>query len=274
MLTGMIVKNISDNYSVKVKNNIYICKPRGKFRNEGLTPLVGDVVEIDAKNNYILNILDRKNELERPSISNVDIALIVASVKKPDLSLYLLDKLITSVILKKIEPVICFTKIDLLNKKEQKNLKIIKKYYKKIGYKVFTNVEINRMLKYLKNKTVVLAGQTGAGKSSLLNLISPSLNLKTGEISDALGRGKHTTRHTEFFFIKNILIADTPGFSALDLNKYSKEQIRDSFIEFAKHQCEFKNCMHIKENNCEIKKEVEKKHILKSRYDNYCSFIK
>lgn len=274
MLTGMIIKNISDNYSVKVKNNIYICKPRGKFRNEGLTPLVGDVVEIDAENNYILNILDRKNELERPSISNVDIALIVASVKKPDLSLYLLDKLITSVILKKIEPVICFTKIDLLNKKEQRNLKIIKKYYKKIGYKVFTNVEINRMLKYLKNKTVVLAGQTGAGKSSLLNLISPSLNLKTGEISDALGRGKHTTRHTEFFFIKNILIADTPGFSALDLNKYSKEQIRDSFIEFAKHQCEFKNCMHIKENNCEIKKEVEKKHILKSRYDNYCSFIK
>lgn len=274
MLTGMIVKNISDNYSVKVKNNIYICKPRGKFRNEGLTPLVGDVVEIDAENNYILNILDRKNELERPSISNVDIALIVTSVKKPDLSLYLLDKLITSVILKKIEPVICFTKIDLLNKKEQKNLKIIKKYYKKIGYKVFTNVEIHRMLKYLKNKTVVLAGQTGAGKSSLLNLISPSLNLKTGEISDALGRGKHTTRHTEFFFIKNILIADTPGFSALDLNKYSKEQIRDSFIEFAKHQCEFKNCMHIKENNCEIKNEVEKKHILKSRYDNYCSFIK
>ena len=274
MLTGMIVKNISDTYTVKVKNELYECKARGKFRNSGLTPLVGDWVEIDADNSYILNILDRKNELERPRISNVEVALLITSVKKPDLSLYLLDKQITSVTLKKIEPVICFTKIDLLNKEELKDLKKIKKYYKKMGYHVYTNLELSKILRYLKHKTVVLTGQTGAGKSTLLNLISPSLNLKTGEISDALGRGRHTTRHTEFFFVKGVLIADTPGFSALDISKYAREDIRDTFREFSRYSCEFKNCMHVKEQNCEIKKAVEKGSILKSRYENYCNFIK
>lgn len=274
MLTGMIVKNISDTYTVKVKNELYECKARGKFRNSGLTPLVGDWVEIDADNSYILNILDRKNELERPSISNVDVALIITSVKKPDLSLYLLDKQITSVTLKKVEPVLCFTKIDLLSKEELKNFKKIKKYYKKLGYHVYTNLELTKILRYLKHKTVVLTGQTGAGKSTFLNLISPSLNLKTGEISDALGRGRHTTRHTQIYLVKGALIADTPGFSALDINGYEKEDIRDTFREFAKYSCEFKNCMHVKEQNCEIKKAVEKGIILKSRYENYCSFIK
>ena len=274
MLTGMIVKNISDTYTVKVKNELYECKARGKFRNTGLTPLVGDIVEIDSDNCYILNILERKNELVRPSISNVDVALLVTSVKKPDLSLYLLDKQIVSVTLENIEPVICFTKIDLLSKSERKEIKRIMKYYKKIGYHVFTNLELAKLLRYLKKKTVVLTGQTGAGKSSLLNLISPSLNLKTGGISEALGRGRHTTRHTEFFFVKGILIADTPGFSALDLNQYSKEEIRDSFKEFSKYPCEFKNCMHVKEQNCEVKKAMEKGTILKSRYDNYINFIK
>ncbi len=274
MLKGMIVKNISNSYIVKVKNDFYDCKARGKFRNEGLTPLVGDKVLIDEQNNYILDIFDRQNELVRPSISNVDASIIVTSVKKPDLSLYLLDKLITSIVLKKVEPIICFTKIDLLNKKELKDLKKIKKYYQKIGYKVYTNIQYKKMLKYLKNKTVVLAGQTGAGKSSLLNLISPSLNLKTDEISDALNRGKHTTRHTEFYWLKNVLIADTPGFSALDLKEFNPEQIRDSFVEFSKYNCEFKNCMHLKEKNCEVKKAVSKNQILKSRYENYCNFIK
>ena len=274
MLTGMIVKNISDTYTVKVGSNFYDCKARGKFRNSGLTPLVGDLVEMDLDNLYILNILERKNELERPSISNVDIALLVTSVKKPDLSLYLLDKQITSITLKKVESVICFTKIDLLNKEELKNFKKIKKYYKKLGYHVYTNLELSKILRYLKGKTVVLTGQTGAGKSSLLNKIDSNLNLKTGEISDALGRGRHTTRHTEFFLAQDILIADTPGFSALDLNKFTKEEIRDSFVEFSHYSCLFKNCMHVRENDCEIKKAVEKGSILKSRYENYCNFVK
>ena len=126
----------------------------------------------------------------------------------------------------------------------------------------------------LKGKTVVLTGQTGAGKSSLLNQIDPKLQLQTGEISEALGRGKHTTRHTEFFFTHHILIADTPGFSALDLDTYEKEQIRDTFPEFRGSPCEYKNCMHLKEKNCVVKKRVEEGSILKSRYENYCQFVK
>ena len=274
MLKGMIVKNISDTYTVKESKNLYECKARGKFRNSGLTPLVGDIVEFDPEQNYILDIMERKNELARPSVSNIDVALIISSVKKPDLSLYLLDKQITSVSLENIEPVLCFTKLDLLSRKELKEVKKIMKYYKKLGYAVFTNWQIKKILRYLKGKTVVLTGQTGAGKSSLLNLISPSLNLKTGEISEALGRGKHTTRHTEFFFVKNILIADTPGFSSLDINKHTKEEIRDTFLEFKKYTCEFKNCMHDKEQNCAVREACEKREIMKSRYENYCKFIR
>ena len=274
MLKGMIVKNISDVYTVKVGSKFYDCKARGKFRRDALTPLVGDLVEFDSENLYILNILERKNELVRPSISNVDVALIITSVKKPDLSLYLLDKQLSSIILEHIMPVICFTKLDLLTRDELKEFKKIIKYYKKIGIKVFVNQKIKKMIRYLKGKTVVLTGQTGAGKSSLLNRLDSQLNLKTGEISDALGRGRHTTRHTEFFLVQDILIADTPGFSALDLNKYTKEEIRDSFIEFSNYSCEFKNCMHVRENDCEIKRQVEKGNILKSRYENYCNFIK
>ena len=274
MLKGMIVKNISDTYTVKENKNLYECKARGKFRNSGLTPLVGDIVEFDPGQNYILDIMERKNELARPSVSNIDVALIISSVKKPDLSLYLLDKQITSVSLENIEPVLCFTKLDLLNKKELKEIKKIMKYYKKLGYAVFTNWQIKKILKYLKGKTVVLTGQTGAGKSSLLNLISPSLNLKTGEISEALGRGKHTTRHTEFFLVKDVLIADTPGFSSLDINKHTKEEIRDTFLEFKKYTCEFKDCMHDKEQNCAVREACEKGEIMKSRYENYCNFIR
>ncbi len=269
MLKGMIVKNISNIYRVQVDNKYYDCEARGKFRKKGITPLVGDFVLFDEQNKYILDILPRKNELDRPSISNIDIALLVTSVKKPDLSLYLLDKLLTVVYLKNVIPVICFTKLDCLDKKELKSIKNIKKYYEKLGIKVFNNQKLGKLLKYLKGKTVVLTGQTGAGKSSLLNAISPSLNLKTGEISDALGRGKHTTRHTEFYLIRDILIADTPGFSALDLKEFSKEDIRDAFLEFKSYQCEYKNCMHDKEECCKVKQAVEEGKILKSRYENY-----
>ncbi len=274
MLTGIIVKNISDTYTVKVGNKLYDCKARGKFRNTGLTPLVGDKVEFDVDNLYIMRILKRKNELVRPSISNVDVALIVTSLKQPDLSLYLLDKEITSIILANIEPVICFTKLDLVTKEKLKEIKKLKKYYQSLGIKVFTNQRLRPLLRYLKGQKVVLTGQTGAGKSSLLNKVDANLNLKTGDISEALGRGKHTTRHTEFFEVKKIFIADTPGFSALDLRTYAKEEIRASFKEFTQYKCEYKDCMHVKEQNCEVKKAVEKGYILASRYENYKDFIK
>lgn len=274
MLKGKIIKNISDTYTVVSDNKFYDCKARGKFRNMGLTPLVGDEVHFEEQDKYILEILERKNELKRPSISNVDVALIITSLKKPDLSLNLLDKEISSIVLSNIEPVICFTKLDLINKEELKELKKIIKYYKKLGIKIFLNNKPKKLIKYLKNKFVVLTGQTGSGKSSLINRLDPNKDLKVGEISEALGRGKHTTRHTEFHEVKNIFIADTPGFSSLDLSEYSKEEIRDSFKEFNNTNCEFKDCMHIKENNCEVKKKVLDGTILKSRYENYCNFIK
>lgn len=273
MLTGRIVKNISNTYVVKTKDKEYACTPRGKFRKNGLTPLVGDNVEFDEINKYILNILPRSNELERPSISNIDFALIVTSLKKPDLSLHLLDKEICSILLSNIKPIICFTKLDLINDAEKEELNQIIKYYTKIGIPVFSNTTIEPLKEYLKGKYIVLTGQTGAGKSSLINKLDSSKNIKVGEISLALGRGKHTTRHTEFHQIKDFYIADTPGFSSLDLSKYNKEAIRDSFLEFNNVECEYRDCMHLKEQNCEVKRQVEKGLILKSRYENYCNFI-
>ncbi len=274
MLEGQIIKNISNLYTVLTSKGEYTCKPRGKFRNMGFTPLVGDYVKIDAENKIIWEILKRKNELNRPKISNVDYALIVTSIKKPDLSCYLLDKEISSIILANIRPVICFTKLDLASEKELVEINHLRKYYESIDIPTFTNQDVSKLVEFLQNKMVVLTGQTGAGKSSLLNLIEPEKNLKVGEISEALGRGKHTTRHTEFHNIKNIWFADTPGFSSLDLTGYTKEEIRSSFKEFARANCLYRDCMHVKESDCEVKRMVERKEILNSRYQNYKEFIK
>ncbi len=271
-MNGKIIKNISNLYSVLAKGKIYDCVPRGKFRNQNLTPLVGDEVIIDPDNKYILEIKERKNELNRPMISNVDIGIILTSLKKPDLSLLLLDKQISFLTINHIEAVIVFSKLDLVDEVFLEKIKIIKKYYESIGIKVFYNSEVDLIKKYLKNKEVVITGQTGAGKSTFINKLG-NLNIKTNEISKALGRGKHTTRHVEIYNIEDINIADTPGFSALDLDNYSNEEIKDSFIEFKNVECKFKNCMHNKEKECEVKRLLDNNKILKSRYDNYIKLI-
>ena len=273
-MVGKIIKQISNDYTVKVGNNIYICKARGKFRNLKITPLVGDNVVIDEKNNYILEILDRKNELERPSIANIDQAVIVTSVKIPDFSSNLLDKLLNIIEFNNITPIICFTKLDLLTKEELKGIKEIQEYYKKIGYEVYNNTD--KILKDIfKDKITVFAGQSGAGKSSLLNRLDSTLNLEIGEVSEALGRGRHTTRHTELINILDGYIADTPGFSALEFKDMTNSDIRDNFIEFNDYKefCEYKDCMHNNEVKCAIKENVLNNNILKSRYDNYLKFI-
>ena len=273
-MLGRIIKIISNLYTVETKDGLVECRARGKFRNDSITPLVGDKCIIDKENNYILEILPRTNELSRPLIANVDAALIVTSVKKPNLSLNLLDKMINIVTINNIESILCFSKLDLLDKQETKEIKKIISYYKKIGYKVIINKEYKKLNKLLKGKIVVITGQTGAGKSTLLNKMDKTLNLKTDEISESLGRGKHTTRHTEVFKFKNFYIADTPGFSSLDFGNLSKEEIKNSFVEFKKYTCPFKDCMHSKEVDCEVKKAVEKGEILASRYNNYLDFIK
>ena len=263
-MQGQIIKQISNLYTVKVGDMLYGCRARGKFRKDNISPMVGDYVIINPDDNVIESILERKNELDRPVIANVDMAFIVTSTKKPNLDLNLLDKLISVITINDIEPVICFTKLDLLNEVEKENIDNLKKYYEMIGINCVYNTDTAEIKRLLDNNIVVLAGQTGAGKSSLINLLDETLDIETNEISEALGRGKHTTRHVELYEISDGFIADTPGFSALDLKDMNKEQLRDTFIEFRDYECKFRDCMHHKESDCGVKNALEDKMILQS----------
>ena len=272
-MLGRIIKQISNDYTVATEKSKYICKPRGKFRKLGITPLVGDIVVFDDKN-CIFDIKKRKNELDRPRVSNIDQAVIVTSVKILDFSSNLLDKLLNIIEYNKIKPIICFTKLDLLSSGELEYIEKIMQYYNEIGYDVYKNTD-SRLNDIFKGKITVFAGQSGAGKSSLLNLLNPKLKLKIGDVSIALGRGRHTTRHTELMEINGGLVADTPGFSSIDFKNMTQIDIRDNFVEFNmyKHLCEYSDCMHKDEKDCGIKKQVEKGNILLSRYQNYLKFI-
>lgn len=271
-MNGQIIRIISDLYTVKIDDMLYGCRARGVFRNKGITPLVGDNVIVDTDNNIIVKILPRKNELKRPVIANVDNALIVASVKEPDLDLILLDKLISTITYNNIEPIIVFTKLDLLTEAEEEKIKELKEYYESIGYQVFYNNEPARIIKAIKDKIVVLAGQSGAGKSTLINKLTDKYDIETKEISKALGRGKHTTRHVELISVCDGWVADTPGFSSLDFADMENTDIRDNFIEFneLKEGCRYRDCMHLDEEDCNVKNSQK---VLKSRYLNYVSFI-
>ena len=274
-MEGIIIKNISNDYVVNVNNNNISCKARGKFRNIGTIPLVGDRVIVDVDNHYILDILERKNSLIRPSVSNVDQAIIVVSVKNPELDTYLLDKLLTIIEFNNIEPVICFTKLDLLEKEELDDLGKFMNYYRKIGYKVVDNTNRNNFINLFKNKISVLTGQSGAGKSTLLNMLDSNLNLKTDEISFALNRGKHTTRHTELYSVMGGYIVDTPGFSSVDFHGMDDRDIRDNMRDIFEytHLCKYRDCMHIKEDGCGVIAAYNSGKILASRYFNYKQFI-
>lgn len=270
--SGKIIRIISNLYTVLTDDGkVFECRARGKFRQDKISPLVGDFVVIDSKNNYILEINTRKNELSRPSIANVDAALIVTSVKNPNISLNLLDKEILCVACNKIKPIIVLTKTDLLSNNEKDEINEISEYYQNIGYKVITNQDIDSLLDAIKNMTVVLTGQTGAGKSTLLNKLDEKLDLKTSPISKALGRGVHTTRHTELFRVQDSFIADTPGFSALDI-PISADELKDWYPEFQNVKCKFDDCMHDKEKICGVKDMVSNGKIRISRYENYIKF--
>lgn len=275
-MIGRITKLISNDYTVKTNENKYICKARGKFRNDKIKPIVGDLVEFDEKNNYILKVLERKNELVRPPVANIDQAFIITSVKDPDFSTNLLDKFLVIIEYNNITPIICFTKLDLLNKDELSKLNEYIKYYKKIGYTVLLNTDYEELKKLFKSKISIFTGQSGAGKSTLLNNLDANLNIKTDEISYVLGRGKHTTRHVELLDLYDGLVADTPGFSSLDFIGMTNTDIKDNFIEFNEYSnfCKYRDCMHDKETECEVKNKVKENVIMKSRYENYLKFIK
>lgn len=271
---GKIIKNISNLWTIEVDGVLYPSKASGKVRNANVTPLVGDMVVFDDENNYILKILPRKNSLIRPTVSNVDQVLIIVSVKEPNLDLYLLDKLLLIAEFNNLIPVICFTKLDLLSDLDYINN--IRKYYEKIGYRCVYNNEIDDFESILKDKTTVLTGQSGAGKSSLLNKFNPEFKLATNEISKSLNRGKHTTRHTQLYNIFSGYVVDTPGFSSIDITSIKLEYIKENMKELFdnSHNCFYKDCAHINENKCCIKQMVEDGQIMQSRYDNYLKFIK
>ena len=274
-MRGQIVKILSNLYFVNCDNQIYECRSRGVFRNRKITPVVGDYCVIDEKNKYILEILPRKNFLIRPLVANIDQGLIVTSLKVPDFSTNLLDKLILVMEINKIKPFICITKEDLIDDTLKQEIKEYIDYYRRIGYTVFYNYETDKIKEIFKDKTTVFTGQTGAGKSSLFNMLEPTLNLSVGEVSLALGRGRHTTRYVELIPLFGGKLVDTPGFSSIDLSLYTEEDIKNSFVEFRNYTCKYKDCMHNneKEEECAIKRAVKDGEILLSRYENYIKFL-
>ena len=274
MKQGQIITLQKNQYIVKSDDLKVSCVIRGKIRQQQLLPRVGDFVLFDENKKVIEKILPRKNSFLRPLVSNIDQAIIVTSVKEPDFSLSLLDRLLTLMELAKVEGIICLTKLDLISDMEKKDLLEKMNYYQELGYKVVVNTDLDSIKELLKDKTSVFIGQTGAGKSTLLNKLSPDWNLKTGEISKALGRGKHTTRTVELFEFLDGQVLDTPGFSALNFEGDKKENIKEAFREFKLYDCPFKDCSHTKEGECEIKRQVELGNIMSSRYQAYLQYLK
>lgn len=244
-----------------------------------LAPKVGDMVMYDDTDIHkpIQEILPRENELNRPDVANVDQILLLFSTVKPDFSFNLLDQFLVLVEKSHIRPVIIISKIDLIKEEALSVLKDKLSYYEKIGYPVyyvnsFDAIGFSVLKDIFKEKVTVLAGQTGVGKSTFINALMPDLNLKTGETSEALGRGRHTTRHTELFFYRDGLIADTPGFSKLEFEIFDESELKRYFVEFDqfKSGCQFGNsCNHVHEPKCSVK---DNKNILKTRIENYHKF--
>ena len=271
---GRIVKSLAGFYDVEADGEIYQTRARGNFRKRGMKPVVGDFVSFSTAENsegYVLELEERKNQLIRPAIANIDQAVIVMSTLSPDFSLNLLDRFLVFLEHKKIKPLIYISKTDLLENLSA--LTEIKKDYEKIGYAVF--FDSSALTESLAGKVTVFMGQTGVGKTTLLNKIAPEMQLATGETSEKLGRGRHTTRHVEFFRVANGLIADTPGFSSLDYEVDNAPDLNNAFPEIAyiSRNCKFRECTHTHEPDCAVKKALENHEILSSRYENYLQLL-
>lgn len=279
MAFGQIRKALSGYYYVYDNGELIQCRGRGVFRNRGESPLVGDFVDYDKEvqsEGYVMKLHPRTNELVRPPIANVDQALLVFSVKEPAFNTGLLDRFLVVLESFRVKPILCLTKMDLLNEKELEELKPYIEDYKSIGYTILTTyiddpTLMDRLTPMLTGKTSVLAGQSGVGKSTMLNTLLPALNLKTDAISKSLGRGKHTTRHVELIEVAGGLLADTPGFSSFDFDMIEKEELTSCFPEFARisEDCKFRGCLHIKEPKCAVKVALEHEEIRAYRYKHY-----
>lgn len=276
MLKGQIIKGVGGLYTVKTENETVICKAKGKFRKERIFPLVGDYVTVHVSgndDNVIEEIEPRKNKLIRPPVANIDKLIIVISVAKPLPNTAVIDKMTVLAEKNNIRPVIVITKTDLMDADE---LKVI---YNSTGYNVYTFSDVDscntdEIIKEFDNCLCAFTGNSGVGKTTLINTLSGGLNLETGEISDKLGRGRHTTRQAEIFPIGNGMVIDTAGFSSIDFvndNLILAEDLQYYFNEFSDyiHQCRFTGCSHTGDKGCKICEMVENGVINHSRYESY-----
>lgn len=275
-IKGVIIKAISGFYYVEAADKIYECKARGVFRKESNTPLVGDLVIITVPESgypVIDKIEDRKNFLVRPPVANIDTLIIVCSTVSPSPNYKVIDKMISTAVYNDIEPVVVISKSDIkpgediLGIYNQANIKTIL-------YSATTGEGLEEIYSLLNNKITAFIGNSGVGKSTLLNKLFPDFDLKTGEVSEKLGRGRHTTRTVELLKIKNGYVIDTPGFSTMQLEKYSitdKDQLQYTFPEFQEYlgQCRFTSCSHICEKDCAILQKVKAGIIPESRHNSY-----
>lgn len=283
MPVGQIRKALSGFYYVEQDGELIQCRGRGIFRNRGESPLVGDIVDFtkdSESDGSVDKIHPRKNELVRPPIANVDQAILVFSVKEPAFNAVLLDRFLVVLESFRVTPVICLTKMDLLDEMEKEEIARYIADYEEIGYEVITTHKgdetlMSRIKPYLKDRVTVLAGQSGVGKSTLINTLIPELNLKTGVISQSLGRGKHTTRHVELIEVAGGLLADTPGFSSFDFDEIEKEELTTCFPEFVRigESCKFRGCLHMKEPKCAVKAALETGEVKQYRYEHYEQFL-
>lgn len=270
---GIIIKSIGGLFFIESSDTIYECKARGVFRKNGISPCVGDKVNFEE--GVITEILPRKNFIIRPPLANLDQLIFVVSVAEPAPNLLILDKFIAVAQYQNIKPVIVLTKIDL------DSCEKILDIYKRAGIEIYV-IDYNdknpaeKIRILLKDKISAFTGNSGAGKSTLLNEVCGDFEIATGEISRKLGRGRHTTRHSELYKLPwNGYIADTPGFSTFETNKYNiikKEELADCFVEFSQFEgeCKFRDCSHTKEKGCRIIQAVEEGIIPKTRHESYC----
>jgi len=283
MIEGIIIRGVGGNYYVDTGEKIIECRARGLFRLKNIKPLVGDwcfirLTEEDEEMGYIEEIKERVNEITRPPVANVEQLLIFFAVTNPEPSFLLLDKLLIAAETNNLKPIICFNKSDLADEKlKQEYLSI----FKNTGYQViFTSKKdqnsIEELKHILKNKLSVFSGPSGVGKSSMMNAVEPSVQLKTGEVSEKLKRGKHTTRHAEIYKLSfGGYVVDTPGFSSFELNGIDEYELSNLYPDIKKYSvgCRFDDCLHYKEPGCVIKNSVDEGLISQTRYVNYTKLL-
>ncbi|MBS5883414.1 MAG: ribosome small subunit-dependent GTPase A [Clostridium sp.] len=278
-MEGKIIKGIGGFYYVKTKEGVIECKARGKFRHKDMKPMVGDNVDINVSNGkgVIEDIHDRSSELIRPTVANVTQAFVVFAIKNPDINFDLLNRFLILCEYNNIKAIVCLNKVDLASEEEKEE---VKKKINDIGYDVlFINAKKGLGIELLKERLIdnetVLCGPSGAGKSTLINTLINRTHMETGVVSEKIGRGKHTTRHSELIEIENGYLVDSPGFSNIDISFMNKDELRYCFPEFEEynHNCKFRGCLHNKEPECAVKNALQENKINETRYNFYIRIL-